>query len=674
MADRTEQTRDLQCLAVAIGDVTVGAPLRVLMVKLGEERSAPAMLEARESVDLADLRGVLDHHHCGRLLVILPAAATLAPGFPIATDEHRAAAAAAALQVETVVAQGEPAYRVAGAASVAIRTRAGLLGLTTTWMSESAVEAWAHSILKAVAPASRRKRAQRELAIDVTFVAPTALAFAAVDDSVRQAEAPAAALWVDRASAMEGEDSRTVAVVLGGVGSGAARTTRVDLSLDGGTASALGACVLETATMAQWPEQTALAASSAARRIHAPDNGGLYTIGFALPSIMPLEGAPAESEWWASYGPLVVAASMASVGSNEGAHALTTLRVAPPAVAGGKVAQLVATWQEPRNVWRATIAALLVLALAPMGFAGARLLLDQLACEDVDQLRAQVEQQERRLGMYNDADAHAWSMTKVMADLAATAPEAIEFRTIKLTNEGREGLVAITGEAKTSGSASGADAILEMERLMRASKVFGRISKEWEAVDTRGLTKFSIHAFVTRPAYIPEYPIEQDFAARTMRERRYGPTPTQVASNAGATRAAGTDDSNDEAAGEPVRPSELTPPDAPEEGSEATARGGRGSAGSSSGRGSAGSGPAEGVARRGAAVTRTGGAEETVPPELTQAQVDAMTLPEVQDALPRYATARNIQGIDDDTKARLKRDWDMLLARTKALRDAGGTQ
>ena len=61
-----------------------------------------------------------------------------------------------------------------------------------------------------------------------------------------------------------------------------------------------------------------------------------------------------------------------------------------------------------------------------------------------------------------------------------------------------------------------------------------------------------------------------------------------------------------------------------------------------------------------------------VPPPLTDQQLSEMSLSETQRALSKVAKARNNPDLDEETKARLKRDFDLLIRRVGELKKKGG--
>lgn len=78
--------------------------------------------------------------------------------------------------------------------------------------------------------------------------------------------------------------------------------------------------------------------------------------------------------------------------------------------------------------------------------------------------------------------------------------------------------------------------------------------------------------------------------------------------------------------------------------------------------GTAGSG---GLARRGTALGGSSNEPEPPPPPITEAEVNALTKAEAHERLTLVAKARNRADLDDEVKARLRKEFDLLLERCK---------
>ena len=152
-----------------------------------------------------------------------------------------------------------------------------------------------------------------------------------------------------------------------------------------------------------------------------------------------------------------------------------------------------------------------------------------------------------------------------------------------------------------------------------------------------------------------------------------GSAPAVVASGApprnGAAAAAASEAAR--LPGQAAGSGETSGAPAPEEGTDASPASGEGSGDAREGRGGrrgglpGASGPTEASRRGRPAAGAAQPAEQPIPPALTQDQVDAMSRDEARDMLIAIAALRQRDGLDEETATRLKKDFDMLKARTR---------
>jgi hypothetical protein len=279
-------------------------------------------------------------------------------------------------------------------------------------------------------------------------------------------------------------------------------------------------------------------------------------------------------------------------------------------------------------------------------------------------------------------------MTKTLSDLACCAPEGIEIEFINVTQSARGQAVTVRGKARAAGSTPATEVMLAMETQMRESGAFDAIQRSSEAPDARGYQEFSLNATATRPTYLVAFNEDQDFGKKSMRERRFGPMPEDV-----DLSASGLD------ARDAAKPAAKTPAAAPATGNarpsdSGTTTADAASASSSStaaspapkattaedpAAGDAGSKDATdpkaaaraaraGNARSGLATrSNPGGSSEPepLPPALTENEINQMSKEEARQTLGVVSKARSRADLDDDAKARLKREFDLLLERCR---------
>jgi len=376
-----------------------------------------------------------------------------------------------------------------------------------------------------------------------------------------------------------------------------------------------------------------------------------------------LHGAPASSDWWAKFG---IAAGAVLAASDQLAP-LTQMLFKKAALKPSRVRELSTLLSDRKVALKLLAACLAIVVFAPVAFSGFRLLILTIRYPNLDEQLKEIETSTHSLAMYKDLKSNAWSMTKVLSDLVSSAPEGIELETIAI-DHGKE--LRIKGTARAHNDASATDAVQFMQSNMQQYQVFKDIRPSWDSPNPQGTSyDFSLVARVNDPHIRPNYPEELDFAAMTLADRRYGKQP-EPGANTPATRTTGSTtrpqpgSSQDEQMQSPPRGRPETTPTTGEEAvadgeqtpvdGEAVAlneprRGGRGAlsdhtgtAGDTSTRGDGGGAP---IAHR-------------IPEPLSEAQIAAMSEPEVRDAMAKVAEAMGrAPNLDAETRERLRNEF-----------------
>lgn len=375
-------------------------------------------------------------------------------------------------------------------------------------------------------------------------------------------------------------------------------------------------------------------------------------------------GCDTDPSWWNVHG-LALGAAMAWFGP---LRTLVSLREQPAGERPGPVGDVLNRLADRQLATRLVLAALLGIAVLPPAVAGARLLMMQWKVGDLSARERAIQAHRQRVAMYAELQRRAWPMGKLLGDLASVTPEGIEWENIQLSQDRN---VSIVGSARPNDGLDGTEVILKLERQMVDSRVFDRVQKKWDPPDAKGSVGFSLSAVVSRPTMLPSYPTEQDFARKTLAERRYGPAQTEEREPAAPAETAAmppaetlpptgdldtpaTAPSLAQAAPAPASAA-VTPEPASDTAAPAGTRGMRRSASSSGG----------GLARRSERTPGSGDTGFPVPPPLTDEQIAAMSRAEAQEAAARVGRARKESSTDEATAARLKAEFEKLVARTR---------
>ena len=382
------------------------------------------------------------------------------------------------------------------------------------------------------------------------------------------------------------------------------------------------------------------------------------------------QSRPTDRAWWKRYG-VLLGTAIALTGPLA---RIASLKAGAAKTNQGFLPRMIATAQTPRVAIQLAVAALIVWALVPLALSGARLVYMRWKLPDSEAYERSLVRLDHQTAMYSEYEKYAWPMGKLLGDLASATPEGIELELISITQGAP---VSLQGVAKPQGSNGAAEAILLMERQLRESRVFDRVEKNWEAPNANGVIKFTINTTVVNPSLVPNYPEAQDFARRTLRDRRYGAAETDAGSGSTSRTTISSDaplippaTESASAATSTIRPDPtvkidtppLIDPVSPNGDPVQTAQDDADSR-SLNRKSAAGGSAAPDTNRRGRGPTESEAV--AIPAPLTTEQIAAMTQAEAREYLGRVSTARKTPGIDPAVEARLRDEFYQLLEQAK---------
>ncbi len=660
---RIESDPDLLAVCRRHDDAAGSPQVRVMLVR-GEDS-----LEDRFTCDLADLPDRLAAASCGRILGVLPGAATLVRTIHVPP--------AAPLQVESAI-RLEAEARLLGSAA-RHRTGIGVLGGDGEHPT-GIVVAWPESLDGGLGPLEAPGNGGFEVDRVPEIACLAMLAGEAPDGLV---------------ASVDGHGrSRTLSVVVptsdgpvyrssrGGSGSIAQRLQ--PLVVESLIGDGLGPAEIEATTKA-------LIAPVADRTIAdglvlGPDAD--RRLADRHPTLVP-----GTVDTHAAEDRILVAALAVA---NSRLSALAELRAEEVSEEPGLVRGLVNRLSDGRTAVAIVFAAIAALVLAPLATAGLRLMVMRGKVEDLALLESRVLEVENRQKVYRELDRQAWSITKLLGDVSNLMPEQIEATSISMSH-GEP--MTVTGFAKRDGDDSGRDMVFEFNRRLRESGLFLNAGPmpSIEQPDARGYSEFKVTAEFADPLRPLRPAAAEDYAVLSFSDRRFGPVDDDgyliVDSEKKEARLAamierglafdrplpemkadGDPNSTASAAAEPSTPRtnenedpEIDEADEVEEtevarsgDSDRPSRASRPSR-TSGGDRSRGTGGGGEPASRGS--IRTNVIE--VPPPITQEEVSAMSLAEAKEQLSKVARARGGAGVSDEDNERLRNEFDMLMARVR---------
>ena len=572
----------------------------------------------------------------GSVLVLLPSASVIARTLTLPAAAPDRLAMALRLQVENVLLGGTPRHRAGAGLLAAIEGQEDRRALLVEWPQSSQAPP-----VPADLPAD----------LKVTY-APGIAALAALSDG------RARSLMVDL-----DREAGCIGIALQMDSAIAYRVVREDGSDESSWVDAARRAVAETLLLAGVDDAGAARMLDVVKSRFPRGGSGLIAPGGPDASELSamVSGTSADPEWWHQWG-LLVGAGLASAGELA---PTVQLRAVEQRATGGLITRAIERCSEPKTAAALVVGAVAAIALLPLGVAALRMAVLSWKLPDPQSYERLLQRADQQASMYRDYQRFAWPMTKLLGDLASTTPEGIELESVSL---GFGSPMTLSGAAKPQGSQSATDAILMMERQMRDSGIFDRVVKNWEAPNAAGIVKFTITAAVTQPVQMPDYPEVQDFAKRTLRDRRYGTDSSSVASSSASSAPAAAPPPPSgppvvaiNPPGTPPRTTDPAPaaPGADSGGSTATAsatdtrtRRGFGSA-------------ANDAATRGSSRPAAEDAA-AVPDPLSDEQIKSMSKAEANEALARVSRARAQKNLDPAVEQRLKDEFYKLINHQKA--------
>ena len=629
----------------------------VILARIADGRTE--MLDCESFVGqtaIEDVRSWIEQHLAARTVVMLAGSDVICRTLklpPASTDQLEMALR---LQVENILLGGAARWRTNSALLPTSDPDHDRIGLVVDWPVSN---------IGPFLPSSFKDQ------LEVIYAPPIAALVAFVTGAILQGDRESLAVHLER-------ETGAISIAYSDGIHSAFRTLREDGTDETEWRASVIRSTSETLLLADIPEQSIQPALDALKAVLLEQTDGLIApLAGSFPSFRTLaESSPADDLWWQRNGILIGTA----IALGGPLARIASLKEKVAVQHEQFFARMIASAQTPKTAIRICIAALLLIAIAPPALSGSRLMYLQWLLPDAPAYERTLIRSDKENAMYRDYEKNAWPMGKLLGDLASCTPEGIELESIALTQGSP---ITVQGNAKPQGGGTAAEAILLMERQLRESRVFDRIEKNWDAPNANGVLKFTISATVANPLLVPNYPQTQDFALRTLRDRRYGPAVTESSSAAipksgdatfSSTKSANSINdeepppdvvsvANDQNS-KPIAPSTPADSGRSAETSDAKTSTANPSDSRSLQRRSATAGTAApDAARRG----RGGNADDSsaIPPPLSTQQISAMTQAEAREALGRVSKARGTSGLDPAIEARLRDEFYLLLEQAK---------
>jgi len=298
-----------------------------------------------------------------------------------------------------------------------------------------------------------------------------------------------------------------------------------------------------------------------------------------------------------------------------------------------RVERLSSWISKPRHAWSVATAALVLMLVAPLGYAAARNALLGWRVSQVERDATAQETQEaleKRVAVYAELDARRWPMTKLLADIAGAMPVGTELEFVQL---------GVGDRVVLRGTAESLDLVGKMQGTLSTSSVFEsfEIDKAGPASGGSYAVQFDLSGRVVRP-YADGKGLE-DFTDNTLARRLYGERAEEALAALREGRSGG-----------------------------ATAR--------ASGASGSRSGAAAGSGARREIFDRVAGTEakapEPVPEPLDAAKISTMSREDAGRELASRRKAASRSDIDAESRQRLRDEQDKLRQRLRDIQAGGG--
>lgn len=608
--------------------------------------SKPSLVDTRTfaAADVHRLDAWFDEHRVARVLVVLPASSVVCRTCTLPDSDSAQLTQALALQAEAHVAALAPPHRIASAVLHPAPEETTRCGLMIAWPEAAEIE---------------RLETSRPVRYTSDVVALASLINGERPDDPL--------VWLDRADG-------SLAFAMTHANGAAFRCTREDAESTESWQRNVGRALTETGLnvghtdafidhVVRETEARIASLNGDPAALFLPDD-------VVRSAATRVEGAETDAPWWRRFG-VAVGALLARC---DQLKPLTELQDAPPVDEPSVFRTAIEALSRPRTAAWCTAVAVFMLLFGPMLVHGLRLAVLEWRFGDIQSQLNRVEELRNKHDMYAELGESSWPMTKLLSDLATNTPAGIELSMIRITYDDS---VSVAGVATPHAGWSATEVIAQMQRNLEETYIFSGTALNWDDPNNFGHYEFSLSAQVTRPYRIAKYEVDRDFAAWTMQMRVDGEKPAEpdgdLAADSAPSSAAGA-------------PSEFTG-GAPMQ--DLTTEGEPGAVGGQQSLAEAdedlgGTGPRRNTRRQGSneragdlgsrAVDRGAGdaglpPSVDIPEALTEQQIKAMSLEEVQVALERVASARQHARLDSETDERLKQEFRMLLRQMRELKN-----
>lgn len=599
-----------------------GRSWRAVAATIRDGKTAILSARAFSAGEVGRVDQWLDQQQAGSVLCVLPSSAVICRNVVLPDASPTQLELALRLQAEAHSQVIAAPHRVAMAVLPAAAGETSRSGIILSWPESASFDG----------PPTTRP---------ITFV-PDVAALAAILNGQRPSEA---LLWMDRSDG-------SVAMALTHAGGATFRATRAESGSADEWAQSVERIVAETALSVGhtggFIEALVGDAQERAASLKPGEAALIVPRELRAAASTRAQGISDDPAWWSSYG---VAAGALLARSGQ-LSSLTNMRQSAPVESPSPVRMALEKLSRPGTAAKVAVACAIILLLGPLAISGLRLQILRWRFGDVQQQLNAVTAARQQFSMYRELqNQNAWPITKLLADITTNAPQGVKLEMIRV-EAGKE--FAISGTVMAHGQHSPAEVFSTMQDNLQRDGLFTALKPTLEKGSSFNNFKFDLSGKVSKPYGEPTYPEDRDFGKLPLATRMY---PDRANAKPGAGNSAEQEpdggDGTAVAVDVPAEPEEILP-DTPE-GNDAEQNGDRLTHRTRRGGDSTG-GAANPIEQGDATVAPS----QDIPPELTQEQIQAMSLPELEEAWARVSRARPYHKNNKELQDRLRREFDMI--------------
>ncbi len=258
------------------------------------------------------------------------------------------------------------------------------------------------------------------------------------------------------------------------------------------------------------------------------DIGKSWPTGAACASAVAkrVSGASVDASWMKKHA-IALGAACSGLDEYKGSFGFSEILREAPKVYKPLTTRVTEWASSPGRAGALVAAALLAMLLVPWGVSYARMRVLQTSAKDLSDVRGKSKDVELRAAMYQQLEKSRWPMTKLMSDIAGSAPVGLTITEYRATVEQN---IVLVGEADSR------ELVTNFERNLNGTKLFSSVTQK--SVDPKGTMVEFTYTLVVGPGAHAAAKAADDFTAVPLAVKLYGEGASNTLPPKGAAPAA----------------------------------------------------------------------------------------------------------------------------------------